>query len=83
MQRTQVECCLSHPIRQRRTIELNALAGVNLRLPIERPVIGIPRHQNLGDGGFGRQSVLNHRFGVGACMTRLRKHGRRIWDAGS
>jgi hypothetical protein len=36
MQRTQVEGCLSHPVRQRRTIELNALAGVNLRLPIER-----------------------------------------------
>jgi hypothetical protein len=41
MQRTQVEGCLPHPIRQRRTIEINALAGVNLRLPIERQVIGI------------------------------------------
>lgn len=59
MQRTQVEGGLSHSIRQRRTIELNALAGVNLRLPIERQVIGIFGDQHLGDGGLGRQSALD------------------------
>lgn len=59
MQRTPVEGCLPHPVRQRRTIQLNALAGVNLRLPIERQVIGIFGDKNLGDGGFGRQSALD------------------------
>jgi hypothetical protein len=54
-----MEGCLPHPVRQRRTIELNALAGVNLRLPIERQVIGIFGDQDLGDGGLGRQSALD------------------------
>jgi hypothetical protein len=54
-----MEGCLPHPVRQGRTIELNALAGVDLRLPIERQVIGIFGHQNLGDSCFGRQSALD------------------------
>jgi hypothetical protein len=54
MQRTQVEGSSSPPVRQCRTIELNALAGVNLGLPVERQVIGIFGDQDLGDGGLGR-----------------------------
>ena len=54
-----MEGCLPHPVRQRRTIEFNALAGVNLRLPVERQVIGIFGDQDLGDGGLGRQSALD------------------------
>ena len=47
------------PVRQRRAIELDALAGVDLRLPIERQVIGIFGDQHLGDGRLGRQSALD------------------------
>lgn len=64
-----MEGCLSHPVRQGRTIELNALAGVNLRLPVERQVIGIFGDQDLGDRGLGRQSALDQPG-----------RGRRLYD---
>lgn len=74
-QPTQVEGCLSHLIRQRRTLELNALVDVNLRLPIERQVTCTSRPQSLDDGAFGRQSSG---LGPAPACGRLRKHGRRI-----
>jgi hypothetical protein len=38
---------------------MDALAGIDLGLPVERQMIGIFRHQDLGDGGFGRQAALD------------------------
>ena len=59
MQRAQVPGGMSDPVRQRRTIEIDALAGVNLGLPVQRQMIGIFGHQNLGDGGLGRQAAFD------------------------
>ncbi|MGY4503267.1 hypothetical protein ACVWYH_007224 [Bradyrhizobium sp. GM24.11] len=83
MQRTQVEDRLSHPVRQCRTIELNTLAGVNLRLPVEWQVIGIFGDQDLGNGGLGRQTALDQPGRAGACTTpssqaRQAYLGRRV-----
>ncbi len=83
MQRTQVPGGLSHPVRQGRTIEIDALAGVNLRLPVQRQMIGIFGYQNLGDGGLGRQSAFDQP-GRSRCLhdAVLAAIGRRIWAAG-
>jgi hypothetical protein len=59
VQRTQMEGGVTDPVRQCGAIQRDALAGVNLRLPIQRQMIGIFRHQNLRNGGFGRQSALD------------------------
>jgi hypothetical protein len=50
---------VTDPVRQRGAIQLDALASVNLRLPVQRQMIGIFGHQNLSDGGLGRQSALD------------------------
>src|ERR1700719_2038539 len=47
------------PVRQRGAIQLDALAGVELALPVQRQMICIFGRQNLGDGGLGRQSALD------------------------
>ena len=59
MQRAQVEGGMLNPVRQRRSIESDALAGIDLGLPVERQMIGIFGHQNLGDRGLGRQAALD------------------------
>jgi hypothetical protein len=59
VQRAQMEGGMPHPVRQRRPVESDALAGIDLGLPVERQMIGIFRHQNLGDGRLGRQSALD------------------------
>jgi hypothetical protein len=38
---------------------MDALAGIDLGLPVQRQMIGIFRYQNLSDGGFGRQTALD------------------------
>ena len=75
MQRTQVEGGLSYPVRQRRTIELNTLAGVNLRLPVERQVIGIFGDQDLGS--VGRPPSIS-RARLGLCSATPGTGMRRI-----
>ena len=59
MQRAQVPGGMADPVGQRRAIEIDALAGVDLGLPVERQMIGIFGDQNLGDGGLGRQAALD------------------------
>ncbi|OIQ65658.1 hypothetical protein GALL_527800 [mine drainage metagenome] len=54
MQRAQMEGGMPDPVCERRPIEMDALASIDLGLPIERQMIGIFGHQNLGDGRFGR-----------------------------
>ena len=59
VQRPQVPGGAADPVGQRRAIEIDALAGVDLGLPIQRQVIGIFGHQHLGDGRLGRQAALD------------------------
>jgi hypothetical protein len=57
MQRTQMEGGMPNPVRQSRSIESDALAGIDLGLPIQRQMIGIFGYRSLGDGCFRRQSA--------------------------
>ena len=59
MQRAQVPGGMADPVGQRRAIEIDALAGVDLGLAIQRQMVGIFGDQNLGDGGLGRQAALD------------------------
>ena len=59
MQRAQVPGGMADPVCQRRAIQIDALAGINLGLAVERQVVGIFGHQNLGDRGLGRQAALD------------------------
>jgi hypothetical protein len=59
VQRTQVPGSMADPVRQRGAIQIDALAGVNLGLPVQRQMIGILGHQHLGDRGLGRQSAFD------------------------
>jgi hypothetical protein len=47
------------PVRQGRAIELDALASVDLALPIERQVVGILGDQDMGNQGFRGQPALD------------------------
>lgn len=47
------------PIGQGRAVEINALPGIDLRLPIQRQVIGVLGHQDLGDRRLGWQSTFD------------------------
>jgi hypothetical protein len=59
VQGTQMPGGMADPVRQRGPIQLDALTGVNLGLPVQRQMIGIFGHQNLCDGRLGRQSALD------------------------
>jgi len=59
VQWTQVPRGMADPVCQRRTIQIDALAGVDLGLPVQRQVVGIFRHQDLSHRGLGRQSALD------------------------
>ncbi len=41
MQRTQMPGSAANPVRQRGTIQIDTLAGVNLGLPVQRQMVGI------------------------------------------
>jgi hypothetical protein len=47
------------PVGQGGSIELDALPGVDLRLPVERQVIGVLGHQHLGDQRLGRNAAFD------------------------
>ena len=59
MHRPQQEGGTADPIGQGRAVELDALPGVNLRLAVQRKVIGIFGDQHLRDRRLGRQSALD------------------------
>ena len=59
MDRPQQEGRAADPIGQRRTVEFDALAGVDLSLPIQRKMIGIFGDEHLRHRGLGRQSALD------------------------
>jgi hypothetical protein len=59
MQRAQMPGSMTDPVCQRRPVQIDALAGINLGLAIQRQVVGIFGHQNLGDRSLGRQAALD------------------------
>ena len=59
MHRPQMAGGAADPVGQRRAIEIDALAGVDLGLAIERQVVGIFGDQDLGDRRLGRQAALD------------------------
>jgi hypothetical protein len=65
----QMERSASDPVGERRAIEANALALVNLRLAVERQVVGI----------FGDERVRNRCFRRQAAFDQPRR-GRRLDD---
>ena len=48
-----------HPVGQRRPVEIDALASVNLGLPIERQVIGVFGDKHLNDRRLGRNAACD------------------------
>jgi hypothetical protein len=46
-------------VSQRRAIKLDTLPGVNLRLPVQRKVIGVLGDQHLRDQRLGRDAAFN------------------------
>jgi hypothetical protein len=59
MQWAQMEGRMPHRVCQRRPVEMDALAGIDLGLPAERQMIGIFGHENLSNGDYGRQAALD------------------------
>ena len=59
VQRAELGGGAPDPVREGRAIELDALAGVDLALPIERQVVGVLRDQHMGDERLGRQPALD------------------------
>ena len=57
--RLQREGGAADPIGQGGAIERDALAGVDLRLAVERRVIGVFGHQHMRDQRLGRNAVLD------------------------
>lgn len=49
-----------HPVGECRAVEQDVLAGVDLRLPIQRQVIGVFGRQHLRDQCFGGDSTLDN-----------------------
>ena len=47
------------PVGKRRTVEVDPLPGVDLRLTIERQMIGVFGNEHMRDGRFGRQAALD------------------------
>src|SRR3954452_8405949 len=63
MDRTQQPRGTADPIRHGRTIEYDALAGVDLRLPVQREMIGILRYKNLCDRRIGWHATFDQPCG--------------------
>lgn len=58
-QRAKIPGCPPDPVCKGGAIQLDALAGINLRLPIERQMIGILGHQHLSDQGLGGNAAFD------------------------
>ena len=67
------------PVGQCRTVKIVALAGVDLRLPVQWEVVGIFGDQDLGHRGVGRQCSRSIGSGRAPAPPRSRKPGRHIW----
>ena len=74
MQRPQPPRPSADPVGERRAVEVDPLAGIDLGLPVERKVVGVLGDDDLGDQGLRRQAAfdqpgrgwrLHHRAGAG------------------
>ncbi len=63
-QRSQPPCRTSRPVGQRRAVEFDALARVDLRLPVQRQMVGIFGHQHVRDKRLAGQATVDD---VGRC----------------
>ncbi len=59
MNRPQHKGRAADPIGQRRTVEHDTLSGINLRLAVQRKMIGIFGDKHLRHGRLGRQPALD------------------------
>jgi hypothetical protein len=57
--RPEQEGCLSDPVGECGPIQVHALAGIDLRLTIQRKMVGIFADQHMGDGRFGRDAAFD------------------------
>ena len=53
MEGPEFEGSAAHPIRKCKAVEIDALAAVDLGLPVKRKMIGILADQHMGDGRLG------------------------------
>lgn len=72
VERTQEPSGPSDPVSQHRTVERDALPGVDLGLAIERQMVRILPHDDVGDQGFSRQTTLDQ-------TRRCRHLHHRAW----
>jgi hypothetical protein len=54
------------PVGQGGAVDLDALPGKDLALPVERQVIAVFGDQNVGEQGRGRETLAIGRSGAGA-----------------
>ena len=72
------------PVRQRRAVQPDALARVDLRLAVERRVIGVLGDDHLGTvGSVGRRPSISRRRRGLDHFSPPRQPGRRTWAGGS
>ncbi len=57
------------PVGEDRAADPDPLARQDLRLPVQRQVIGVARYQDVRDGRLGRLPPSTRRAGAGACRT--------------
>jgi hypothetical protein len=69
MDRPQMPGGTADPIGKRRTVEIDPLTLVELRLAIKWQVVGVFGNQNLGDGCLGRMPPSISRAGAAAWTT--------------
>src|ERR1019366_6494878 len=58
-QRSQQFAGCAHPSGECRAIQVDALASIDLRLPVERLMIGILRYQNMGEQTWSREAAVD------------------------
>ena len=81
--RPEVERGLADPPRQRRAVKIEPGAGVDLRLAMQRTVVGVLRDEHMGDRALARKRALDEvrrRRGLGDALLAapagvLRPHG--------
>ena len=59
MDRPQMERSAPDPVGERRSVEAEALALVNLRLAVERQMVGVFGHEHMSDHRLGRQAATD------------------------
>jgi hypothetical protein len=76
-QRLQFEADLAHPLRQQRSVEIDAVTCVDRFLPVERELVGVFGHRDLGKKRFGRARSRSDAAAL-ALEPRRRVRDRRI-----